>query len=39
MDWFTAIICLIIGFFIGRFYNLAKKFMKFLNNEKEEKKI
>jgi hypothetical protein len=33
MDWFTVLICLIIGFILGRLYPLAKKFSKFLENE------
>jgi hypothetical protein len=37
MDWFTIIICLAIGFFLGRAYNIYKKFMKFLDKEKNDK--
>jgi F0F1-type ATP synthase assembly protein I len=38
-DWFTIIICLLIGFGIGRIYPLIKKFMKFIDKEKQEKSV
>lgn len=38
IDWFTAIIFLIIGFAIGRVFPLYKKFLKFLDKEKDRKR-
>ena len=32
-DWFTIIICLLIGFVAGRLFGLVKKFFKFIENE------
>lgn len=33
MDWYTVIICLGIGFIIGRIYPLVKKTMAFIQKE------
>jgi uncharacterized membrane protein YczE len=38
-DYFTIIICLIIGFFAGRFYPIVLKFKKYLEEQSKEKKI
>lgn len=38
IDYFTLVIGLIIGFIIGRLFPIYKKFMKFMEKEKEEKK-
>lgn len=37
IDWFTVIVCLLIGFGLGRLYPLYKKFMKFIDKEQEKK--
>lgn len=37
MDWFTIIISLLIGFILGRFYPVIRKFGEFLNKENEKK--
>lgn len=38
-DWFTVIVSLIIGYVIGRLHPLFKKFMAFIEKEKEIKEI
>ena len=39
VDWFTVIICLLIGFLAGRAYGIFNKFLKYLEKQKEESKV
>jgi hypothetical protein len=39
VNWFQLIVTFIIGFFVGRFYPLVRKFGKFLDKEREQKKM
>ncbi len=39
MNYFEVIIALIVGFVVGRFWVLGKKFLRFINNEKTKKQV